>query len=61
MNTIISLTKRNMLMYIKDKGAVFFSMLSVFIIFALYILFLAKMNIDSVQEMTPLDRKIIAI
>ena len=60
MVTVFALTKRNILMYLKDKTAVFFSFLSVLIIFLLFILFLAKMNIDSVQSFIPLDRKIIA-
>ena len=60
METILSLTGRNIYMYLKDRGAVFFSMLSVLMIFMLYILFLAKMNIDSVAGMIPIDRKTIA-
>ena len=60
MDTILSLTRRNIYMYLKNRGAIFFSMLSVIIIFVLYILFLAKMNIDSVAGMIRIDRKTIA-
>jgi multidrug/hemolysin transport system permease protein len=60
MSTVFALTKRNILMFLKNKADVFFSFLSAFIIFLLFILFLAKMNIDSVQGFIPLDRKIIA-
>jgi multidrug/hemolysin transport system permease protein len=60
MNTIWSFTRRNLLVYLKDRGAVFFSMLSVLMIFVRYIIFLAKMNIDSVANMIRIDRKTIA-
>ena len=59
MSAIFNLTKRNILMFLKNKGDVFFSILSVLIIILLYILFLAKMNIDSVQNMIQIDRKTI--
>ena len=60
MITVFALTKRNILMYLKNRSDVFFSFLSVLIIFMLYILFLAKMNIDSVQNFVHLDRKVMA-
>ncbi len=60
MITVFALTKRNILMFLKNRGDVFFSLLSVLIIFLLFILFLAKMNIDSVQSLVHPDRRIIA-
>lgn len=57
MNELLSLTKRNMLMYIKDRALVFFSLLSMLIILLMFILFLAKMNIDSVQGIVSLSRE----
>lgn len=39
---MISFTKRNLKIYFRDKGCVFFSLLSVFIILALYIFFLGN-------------------
>ncbi len=43
---------RNSSLYFRDKTSVFFSMLSVLIVIALYILFLAKMQVDSVNQQT---------
>jgi len=40
---ILSLVKRNIKLYFRDKASVFFSMLSVMIIIGLYVLFLGKM------------------
>ncbi|MDR1033316.1 MAG: ABC transporter permease [Bifidobacteriaceae bacterium] len=45
-NEILCFTKRNLKLYFRDKMAVFFSLLGVLIIIVLYILFLAKMQID---------------
>jgi multidrug/hemolysin transport system permease protein len=41
-----AMVKRNLKIYFRDKASVFFSMLSVIIIFALYILFIG----DSVNS-----------
>lgn len=57
MKTVIMLTKRNMLLYLKDKATVFFSMLSMFIIIGLTIVFLGKMNVDNILEMVSIERK----
>jgi multidrug/hemolysin transport system permease protein len=43
MTVIISLVKRNLKMFFRDKTSVFFSLLSVFIIIGLYILFLGNL------------------
>lgn len=45
------LTKRNLLLYFRDRGAVFFSLLSMLIIIALMLLFLGDMHINSIVEM----------
>ncbi len=50
MTRFIYLTKRNMLIYFRDKGAVFFSLLSMLIIIALMLFFLGDMHIDSIVK-----------
>ena len=40
MNDFIGLTRRNLLVYFKDKLAILFSLLTSIIVFALYLLFL---------------------
>ncbi len=40
---ILNLVRRNMKLYFRDKATVFFSMMGVFVIFGLYILFLGKL------------------
>lgn len=47
---LLSLVKRNLKKYLRDKAAVFFSFLSVIIILLLYILFLGKMQIDNLER-----------
>ena len=44
------LTIRNMKVYLRDKGAVFFSLLSAFIVICLMVFFLGDMNIDGIVE-----------
>lgn len=44
------LVARNMKMFLRDKSAVFFSLLSVFIIIMLYALFLGKINTSSMES-----------
>lgn len=56
MDQLLSLTKRNMLMFLKNRAALFFSLFSMLIILMLYILFLAKMNVDTVQSMVEIER-----
>lgn len=46
MRTFISLTVRNMKLYIRDKSTVFFSLLSAMIIVGLFVLFLGRMYTD---------------
>ncbi|MEN8905188.1 MAG: ABC transporter permease [Clostridiales bacterium] len=50
MNKIWILTKRNLIHYYRDKGALFFSFLSVFIVIGVYIFFLADMQINNLQS-----------
>lgn len=44
------LVKRNMLLYFKDKAAVFFSLLSVLMVLLLMVVFLGDMNKDSLLQ-----------
>lgn len=48
MRTIGQLVKRNSLMYLRDKSAVFFSMLSMLVVLGLMVVFLGNMNRDNV-------------
>lgn len=47
MREVFYFTKRNCLIYFRDKTAVFFSMLSTLIVLGLMVIFLGKMNSDS--------------
>jgi multidrug/hemolysin transport system permease protein len=42
MHDLVSLTKRHVLKFLRDKTAVFFSFLSVIILLALYFLFIGR-------------------
>ena len=48
MTQFIQLTKRNILLYFRDRSSVFFSMLSMIIIIVLMIVFLGDMHIDNI-------------
>ena len=50
MNKVWSLTVRNLKHYYRDKGAFFFSFLSVFIVVGLYIVFLSDMQIRNIES-----------
>lgn len=50
MRTFIGLTKRNMLVYLKNKATVFFSLLTPLIILMLYILFLKQNYVDNLNN-----------
>ncbi|MEX1377161.1 MAG: hypothetical protein AB1Z23_06770 [Eubacteriales bacterium] len=50
MAEIKSMINRNIKKYFRDRGALFFSLLSVFIVTALYLFFLAKMQVDYVKD-----------
>ena len=49
MRQILSLTKRNMKVFLRDKTGVFFSLLSPLLVLLLFILFLGDLQIDSVR------------
>lgn len=46
-----ALTRRNIKMYLRDKGAVFSSLLSALIVIGLMVFFLGDMNIDGIVEL----------
>ena len=50
MKMYLGLTKRNMLVYLKDKQAILFSLLTSIIVFALYLLFLRNTFIDAINQ-----------
>lgn len=50
MEQFLELTARNIKVYIRDKGAVFFSLLSALIVICLMVFFLGDMNIDGIVE-----------
>ena len=54
MNQVFHLTKRNCLVYIKDKSAVFFSLLSMLVVLMLMLFFLGDMNVNYVTELQEL-------
>ncbi len=51
MRQYLQLTKRDCLVYIRDKGAVFFSLLSMLIVLMLMGVFLGQMSVDGVLEL----------
>ncbi|MEG0260187.1 MAG: ABC transporter permease [Lysinibacillus sp.] len=52
METLFSLVSRNNKVFRRDKTQVFFSLLSVIIVIVLYAVFLQKMQIDAIEQMT---------
>jgi len=51
MSAIMQLVRRNLLVFFRDRAAVFFSFLSVIIIIGLYALFLADMQVSGIKEL----------
>lgn len=51
MRLILDLAGRNLKVYLRDRAAVFFSLLSVFIIIGLYAFFLGDTNVRSIEGM----------
>ena len=51
MSKWINMTKRNCLVFLKDKGAVFFSLLSMIIVLLLMGVFLGELNVEEVVEL----------
>lgn len=50
MMNILSLTKRNLLLFFRNKSEVFFSLLSVIIILGLYILFIGDIQVAEIEK-----------
>jgi len=51
MTVMINLIKRNLKLFFRDRVSVFFSLLSVFIIIGLYVLFLGNMMTDNFKDL----------
>ncbi len=51
--TLFQLTKRNIKLFLKDKAGVFFSLLAPLIVLLLYVLFLADVQVMSVESYIP--------
>ena len=51
MNQYINLTKRNCMVFLRDRGAVFFSMLTMLIVLMLMGIFLGNMNEESIVNL----------
>lgn len=52
MEALISLVKRNNKVFRRDKTQVFFSLLSIIIVIALYAIFLKQMQVDAIESIT---------
>lgn len=55
MNTIFALTTRNLKLFFRDKALVFFSFLSILIVFGLYVFFLADLQVLNIKDMIGMD------
>lgn len=53
MRTALLLTRRNLRLFMRDPGAVFFSFLSPLILLGLYALFLGSLQVDNLVEQLP--------
>lgn len=51
MNQLFIITSRNLKQYLRDKGAIFFSLLSMFIIIVLMFFFLGDANVDGITSL----------
>ena len=51
MNQLFVITSRNLKQYLRDKGAIFFSLLSMFIVIVLMFFFLGDANIDGITSL----------
>lgn len=58
--TLLAFTKRNIVLYFRDKTAVFFSLFAVFILIALYVLFLADLTAEGIPEFPSKDALLIS-
>lgn len=50
MKSLNALIKRNCLVFFRDKGAVFFSLMSMFVVLGLMVIFLGDMNVKSLTK-----------
>jgi multidrug/hemolysin transport system permease protein len=51
MVVLINLVKRNLKLYFRDRTSVFFSLLAVFLIIGLYVLFLGNMMVNNLKDL----------
>lgn len=51
MNQLLAITSRNLKQYLRDKGAIFFSLLSMFIVIVLMFFFLGDANVDAITSL----------
>ena len=51
MNQLITITSRNLKQYLRDKGAIFFSLLSMFIIIVLMFFFLGDTTANGIRDL----------
>lgn len=51
MNQLFVITSRNLKQYLRDKGAIFFSLLSMFIVIILMFFFLGDANVDGITDL----------
>ena len=51
MSKYISLTRRNCMVFLRDRTAVFFSLLSMLIVLMLMCVFLGSANVESITEL----------
>lgn len=51
MNQLLTITSRNLKQYLRDKGAIFFSLLSMFIVIVLMFFFLGDANVDGITSL----------
>lgn len=58
---IIQLMKRNLKLYFRDKVSVFFSLLGVFIIIGVYVMFLGKMMVDYTEDLVGTNSRYLMI
>ena len=50
MNRFAGLVSRNLKIYLRDKSAVFFSLIAMFIVIILMVVFLGDMNVNAITE-----------
>ncbi len=59
MTVIINLIKRNLKLFFRDRTSVFFSLLAIFIIIGLYVLFLGNMMVNNLKDLLGNDARFI--